>query len=263
MSTYPPPGYGPGEPSHDPRYSGQSGGYGGPAGGGSGYPQSSSGGYPQSSSGSYPPSSGSYPQSSAGSYPPPSSSGAYSQSSEPYPQASGYPSSGADPSAPSSPAGPAPQFGTPVPPKKSKAPLVVGIVLGVVLLCCGGSTAAYLWAGDDGTDPSNVAAGEQTPSPKPSTKTTPRGKASPTPEEESIEGNLDQFKKGDCLTIDEATDEVEEASCGSKGALKVLLRKDGTTSESACESTDYTQYLYQDGTIGTLQDFILCVGPAR
>ncbi|MEO3924015.1 hypothetical protein ABGB07_09170 [Micromonosporaceae bacterium B7E4] len=256
MSTYPPPGYGPGEPSHDPRHSGQPGGYGGPAGGGSGYPPPSSG--------SYPPSSGSYPQSSAGSYPPPSSSGPYPQSPESYPQASGYPSSGADPSAPSSPAGPAPQFGTPVPPKKSKAPLVVGIVLGVVLLCCGGGTAAALWAGDDDADPSNVAASDETPSPKPSTKTTPpRGKASPTPEEESIEGNLDQFKKGDCLTIDEATDEVEEASCGTRGALKVLLRKDGTIKESACESTDYTQYLYQDGTIGTLQDFILCVGPAR
>ncbi|MEQ4301675.1 hypothetical protein ABNF97_09830 [Plantactinospora sp. B6F1] len=214
MSTYPPPGYGPGEPSHDPRHSGQPGGYGSPAGGGAGYPQSPD-----------------------------------------------YPASGAYPSAPSSPAGPQAQFGTPVPPKKSKAPLIVGVVLGVLLLCCGGSTAAYLWAGDD--DPSNVAASDETPGPKTSGKTTPpKGKPSPSPDEDSIEGNLDQFKKGDCLTIDKVTSEVEEASCGDKGALKVLLRKNGTIKEAACESTDYTQYLYQDGTIGTLNDFILCVAPA-
>ncbi|GAA3766300.1 hypothetical protein GCM10022225_60790 [Plantactinospora mayteni] len=260
MSTYPPPGYGPGEPSNDPRYSGQSGGYGAPAGGGSGYQSHSSGSY-QPSSDPYQQSSGSYQQSSSGSYPPPSSPGSYPQSSEQqYPQASGYPSSGAHASAPSSPAGPPAQFGTPVPPKKSKAPLIIGIVLGVVLLCCGGGTALALWAGDDETDP-GVAASESPDAPSP--KTTPKGKASPTPEEDSIEGDLDKFKKGDCLTIDEITDEVEEASCGAKGALEVLLRKDGTISESACESTDYTQYLYQDGTIGTLQDFILCVAPAR
>ncbi|AVT39891.1 hypothetical protein C6W10_29440 [Plantactinospora sp. BB1] len=260
MSTYPPPGYGPGEPPHDPRQSGQPGGYGGPAGGGSGYPPPSQGGYPQS-----PSSGGPYGQ-------PPSSGGPYGQSpssgnpygqSESYPQSGGYQQSGGYPSTPSSPAGPAAQFDAPVPPpKKSKAPLVIGIVLGVVLLCCGGGIASYLWAGDD--EPSNVAASDETPSPTASAKATPpKGKPSPTPGEESIEGNLDQFKKGDCLTIDEATDEVDEASCGTKGALKVLLRKDGTIKESACESTDYTQYLYQDGAIGTLEDFILCVAPAR
>ncbi|MFY1688314.1 LppU/SCO3897 family protein [Plantactinospora sp. WMMB782] len=223
MSTYPPPGYGPDGPSQDPR---QSGGYGAPgAGGDSGYP----------------PPSGSYPPPSSGSYPPPS----------------GYPAQGDYPSAPDS----AGQTGTPVPPKKSKAPLIVGIVLGVLLLCCGGGTAAVLWAGDD-EDPSNASA-EQTPTPEPSAKTTPpKGKPSPTPEEDSVEGNLDQFKKGDCLTLDDSG-KVEEASCGARGALKVLLRKDGTISESACENTEYTQYLYQDGTIGTLQDFILCVAPAR
>ncbi|GIG90779.1 LppU/SCO3897 family protein [Plantactinospora endophytica] len=259
MSTYPPPGYGPGEPPHDPRQDtgyGNPPGYGAPTSGGSGYPPQSPGPY-QSSPGSYPSSPGPY-QSAPGSYS--SSAGSYPQASEPYPQASGYPSQPGSPAGPVAPA----SFGEPVPPKKSKAPLIIGIVLGVVLLCCGGGTAAVLWAGDDG-DPANVA-GEQSPSPSPkaSGKTTPpKGKPSPTPGEETIEGNLDQFKKGDCLTIDEATDEVEESSCGAKGALKVLLRKDGTIKESACESTDYTQYLYQDGTIGTLQDFILCVGPAR
>ncbi|MDG4790288.1 hypothetical protein O7626_30945 [Micromonospora sp. WMMD1102] len=261
MSTYPPPGYGPDGPSQDPR---QSGGYGAPgAGGDSGYPPPGSGSYPPPGSGSYPPpgsgsypppGSGSYPPPGSGSYPPPSGSGSY-------PPPSGYPAQGDYPSAPGSPAGPAGQTGTPVPPKKSKAPLIVGIVLGVLLLCCGGGTAAVLWAGDD-EDPSNVSA-EQTPTPKPSAKTTPpKGKPSPTPEEDSVEGNLDQFKKGDCLTLDDSG-KVEEASCGARGALKVLLRKDGTISESACEKTDYTQYLYQDGTIGTLQDFILCVAPAR
>lgn len=237
MSTYPPPGYGPsGGPPHDPRqdagrYSGQPG-YGGSAGAGSGYP---------------PPPSGSYP--------PPSSS-TYPQSPGTYPQSAGYPpSSAAQPSAPSSPTGPA-QPGAPVGPKKSKAPLIVGIVLGVVLLCCGGGTALYFIADDKAADLDSLAGSEVGPD-----GPSPGGEAQPTPSDESVEGNLDQFKTGDCLTIDEATDEVDEASCGTKGALKVLLRKDGTISESACSTTDYTQYLYQDGTLDTLEDFILCVGP--
>ncbi|MFY1673514.1 LppU/SCO3897 family protein [Plantactinospora sp. WMMB334] len=143
--------------------------------------------------------------------------------------------------------------------------MIVGIVLGVVLLCCGGGVAAVLFV-DDGAEP-GAAGGQQstapsTRAPTPKGGPTPEDDATP-PDEESIKGDLDRFKKGDCLTIDEATDEVDEVGCGTRGALKVLLRKDGTISESACSATDYTQYLYQDGAVGTLQDFILCVAPAR
>ncbi|MGI5211699.1 LppU/SCO3897 family protein [Plantactinospora sp. CA-290183] len=178
------------------------------------------------------------------------------QGSGPYPDQPGY-----GPPAPSTPTGPGlPAEPAAAPPRKSRAPLIVGIVLGLVLLCCGGGIGAFLLTGDD--EPSGAAPEAAASQASPKADGNPKASGSPNPSEETVEGDLDRYQKGDCLTVDEATDKVEPARCGVKGAYQVLLRKNGTTGESACESTEYTMYLYQDSTIGTARDFVLCVGPA-
>jgi hypothetical protein len=137
-----------------------------------------------------------------------------------------------------------PQDGYPVapPPKKSNTALkIVGLVAVVFLLLCGAGIVAIALS-DKSSDTADSPG------------------ADPSSSVESVQGNLDKFKIGDCLTIS-STNTVKAAKCADTGALKVLLRKDGTTDDAACQQTEATQSLFQDGS-GTTHDFVLCIGPA-
>jgi hypothetical protein len=151
-------------------------------------------------------------------------------------------------------------------PSRSRLPLIIGgAVLGVlVLVCAMGVLLVQLGssADDDGgpqrAGPANTS---QPPTSTPTTRpATPDATNSPT--EESIEGDLTRFSVGDCLTITGADNTVNPAKCTDSGAYKVLLRRDGTTDEKVCDSTEATDILYQDGT-GTSKDLVLCVAPAK
>jgi hypothetical protein len=96
---------------------------------------------------------------------------------------------------------------------------------------------------------------------QPSTRSPGQQPAGPGTAEE-VTGDLDRYKVGDCLTVDDATNNVAPAKCADAGAYKVLLRKDGTIDDSVCRNTDATMSLYEDAD-GTARDFVLCVGPAK
>jgi hypothetical protein len=142
--------------------------------------------------------------------------------------------------------------------------IIGGAVLGVLVLVCAlivfvvrlGATA-----GDDtGSERAEPASSTSERPKSPTATSTAPADSSPT--EESIEGDLARFNVGDCLTITGAENTVNPASCTASGAFKVLLRRDGTTDEKVCDSTDATEILYQDGA-GTSRDLVLCVAPAK
>jgi hypothetical protein len=171
------------------------------------------------------------------------------------------------PQYPGAPYQPGQPFPGPVPGQRSgsRTPLIiVGVVVGVlVLFCAAGVFIVGLGAAvDDSSGPERAAPAAST-GPPASTRTA--APATPgttnTPTEESIEGDLARFKAGDCLTITGADNTVNPARCTDSGAYKVLLRRDGTTDEKVCDSTDATDFLYQDG-IGTSRDLVLCVALA-
>ena len=163
-------------------------------------------------------------------------------------QAPGAPYSGGQ--APYGDSGQAP-FNTPYaqPQKpKSKLPLILGIIGAVVLLCVAGVVVLAV-IGNKAADDLAAGANATTSAPK---------KPNSTSSEQSVEGDLERYKAGDCMTITGGDNTVKPAKCTDPGAWKVLLRKDGTTSDTACDNTDATQVLYQDGT-GTKDDLVLCV----
>jgi hypothetical protein len=165
---------------------------------------------------------------------PPPPGDAAGQPYQPYPDQPGQPF----------PAGP------PQPPKKrSKAPLIIGIVVGVLVLCCGGGALALALSGNDDK---TSAAGSGSPSPSASSTGATEG---------DVTGDdLDQFKTGDCMTIENGTNEVTAAKCTVPGAYKVLLRKDYTVDDAACDDTDATDTLTSDQD-GISHDLILCIAP--
>ena len=149
----------------------------------------------------------------------------------------------------------------------SRTPLIIiGVVVGVIVLVC--AAGAFLVALGSAVDDSPStdragAAGSAEPPPsttRPATPTTPG--TTNAPSEESIEGDLTLYNTGDCLTITGADNTVKPAKCTDSGAYKVLLRRDGTTDTKVCDSTDATEFLYQDG-VGTSRDLVLCVAPAK
>jgi hypothetical protein len=148
----------------------------------------------------------------------------------------------------------------------SRTPLIiVGVVVGVlVLFCAAGVFLVGLGAAVDDSPGPDRAGASGSAEPPASTRTaapTTPGTTN-TPTEESIEGDLARFKVGDCLTITGAENTVNPAKCTDSGAYKVLLRRDGTTDEKVCDSTDATDFLYQDG-VGTSRDLVLCVSLAK
>ncbi|MGA8117913.1 MAG: hypothetical protein WCA46_30115 [Actinocatenispora sp.] len=151
--------------------------------------------------------------------------------------------------------GPVPPPGAPIPPKSkgSKAPMIIGIVVVVLVVCCGGLGVAGYFSSKDGKDSSNSATGGD--SSDTGADVSPSASA-----DADVDGDLAQFHNDDCLT--QKGSEVDVASCTDPGAYKVLLRVNYTTAESACAETDYTEMLYQDGS-GKLHDFILCIAPVK
>jgi hypothetical protein len=147
----------------------------------------------------------------------------------------------------------------------SRTPLIiVGVVVGVIVLVCAAGVAlvALGAAVDDGSGTDRAgAAGSAAPPASTQAAAPPTPGATTPPTEESIEGDLAKFKVGDCLTITGTENSVNPAKCTDSGAYKVLLRRDGTTDEDVCDSTDATDVLYQDG-VGTSRDLVLCVAPA-
>jgi hypothetical protein len=148
---------------------------------------------------------------------------------------------------------------------RGKAPLILGILGAVGLLCVGLTAAAVLIAGRVGDSVDDPAASDPLVggTPPAGTSGEPRPSAPAggggSPSEGEVQGDLSRYKTGDCLTVS-ANNTVKPAKCTDRGAYKVLLRRDGTTNDSVCESTDATESMYQDAA-GTRQDFVLCIAP--
>lgn len=138
-------------------------------------------------------------------------------------------------------------------PKRSKAPLIIGLIVGVLVLCCVGGSLVVYFSPDSGTDSSASSGSSSTDN--------GGGAASPSPTDEDVAGNLDQFHAGDCLLISKNND-VSPTSCSTKGAYEVYLRENGTISDSYCKNTRATTSLYEDVEGGSSEDFVLCIGPA-
>ncbi|MGH3656224.1 MAG: LppU/SCO3897 family protein [Micromonosporaceae bacterium] len=137
----------------------------------------------------------------------------------------------------------------PAAPKKSKAPLIIGIIVAIVLVCCGGGTLAIYLAGDaakKAAEEGNTGGGTED-------------------DGSDIPSTIDDVQAGDCITM-EGTDDAPDAKpaeCNAKGAYEVLLRKDGTLDEKVCEKTDYTEVFMSDVIGETSTDYILCVKPVK
>jgi hypothetical protein len=127
--------------------------------------------------------------------------------------------------------------------RRSKAPLIIGIVAVACLAICGLGVVVVAVADNSSSDAKDATS-----------------ESSLDPSTEAVQGDLTKYKAGDCLTIDGAN-KVTSASCTTKSAYKVLLRKDGTTSDAACENTEATNSLYQKDTRGSAHDFVLCIAP--
>jgi hypothetical protein len=183
--------------------------------------------------------------------PVPAGSGASPGYAPPGPGYGAWPAPGSPPSPPSPP-GPA---------RRGKAlPILIGVLGMVLVLFVGAGFVAYRTFFDGVKAPSRTAGtppppAAAQPSAQPSAQPTAAGTA------EEVTGDLSRYKTGDCLSVDDATNNVEPATCSDAGAYKVLLRKDGTIDDSVCRSTDATMSLYEDAD-GTARDFVLCVGPA-
>jgi hypothetical protein len=161
--------------------------------------------------------------------PVPAGSGASPGYAPPGPGYGAWPAPGSPPSPPSPP-------GPPSPARRGKAlPILIGVLGMVLVLFVAAGFVAYRTFFDGVKAPSRTA--------------------------EEVTGDLSRYKTGDCLSVDDATNNVEPATCSDAGAYKVLLRKDGTIDDSVCRSTDATMSLYEDAD-GTARDFVLCVGPA-
>lgn len=132
------------------------------------------------------------------------------------------------------------------PKKKSKTPLVLGIVAAVIVLCCGGGALALYAGGDSLKDAASDAAS-----------------AAASEAANDLPASVDDVKTGQCITL-EGTDDnpvAEPVECTDPKAYTVLLRKEGTTDEAACKGTDYTEIYAMDIVGETRGDYILCVKP--
>jgi hypothetical protein len=162
---------------------------------------------------------------------------------------------------------PGQQFPVPgnVRPSHSKTPLIiVGAVLGGLLLSCVvGVVVIALTPADNGAGPGVASSASATGTSGVTATPTSTG----SPSQYDLEGDIDRYKEGDCLMITGADNEVKPANCTDAGALKVFLRREGvdvTTRQQVCDAVedDVTDILYLDA-IGTSEDLVLCVGPAK
>jgi hypothetical protein len=144
----------------------------------------------------------------------------------------------------------------------------VGAVLGGFLLfCAAGIAVITLTPSDEEREPTaaSSASAAATPSTTAAPTTAPTPTSTGSPSSFDLEGDLDGFKQGDCLTITGTDREVKPAKCTDPGAMKVFLRRDGVDAsrDDVCDSVDEdtTDILYVDD-VGIANDLILCVGPA-
>jgi hypothetical protein len=150
-------------------------------------------------------------------------------------------------------------------PSRSRTPLIiVGAVLGGLLLSCVVGVVVITLTPTDNGAGSDVASSAGATGTSGVTAT-PTSTGSPS--QDDLEGDIDRYKEGDCLTITGADNEVKPATCTDAGALKVFLRREGvdaTTRQQVCDAVedDITDILYVDA-LGTSEDLVLCVGPAK
>ena len=133
------------------------------------------------------------------------------------------------------------------------------------MLACGGGLLWFFNKASDAVNDANKQlndAASQLASP-PSTAPTSTGKPGTSPSTETVTGDpLNKFKKGDCLTLNDTTNEVKTAKCTDKTAYKLLMRKDGTTSETACSTVDSEQILYQVSD-KVSEQLVLCIAKVK
>jgi hypothetical protein len=128
------------------------------------------------------------------------------------------------------------------------------VVIILVLGCLGGvGYGVYYFAN------SPLVTAFTNPSATPSTG--PSGPPSPAPKKTG-EGDGATIGIGQCVTVrKEGPDNnfVDRASCGGKGAYKVVARFPGTTDTDKCESTSADTTYEFDNSDGSSSDYVLCL----
>lgn len=124
-----------------------------------------------------------------------------------------------------------PGAGPPPAPKKNNTPLIIGLIVGVVLLCviglCGGGVV-YNLVNDD--SPAASPSAQQTGRPSPSDRYSPPPEVIPTTEQALPA----PAAVGDCITVDKTGDFLGLGNCnGTRGTYRVLsvIREQGTCSD--------------------------------
>ncbi|MFC7244264.1 hypothetical protein ACFQO7_17460 [Catellatospora aurea] len=122
------------------------------------------------------------------------------------------------------------QPGPPPPPKKNNTPLIIGLIIGVVVLCvvglCGGGVV-YNLVNDDSPSPSPTA--QRTARPSPSDLYSP-----PEPIPTTEAALPAPAAVGDCITVDKTGDFLGLGNCnGTRGTYRVLSvdRAQGTCAD--------------------------------
>jgi hypothetical protein len=176
----------------------------------------------------------------------------------PYQQPAGYPGQ------------PFPGPATPRSSGGKTALIVVGAVVGALVLLCGAGVLVVALSPSSSTDTGSNVAGSATASPTASATagSTPTQATTPTaePSTDDLEGDIDRYKEGDCLTITGADNTVKPAKCTDAGAYKVLLRREGvdaTTRQAVCDPVEATTDILYVDAVGTSEDLILCIGAAK
>jgi hypothetical protein len=142
--------------------------------------------------------------------------------------------------------------------------IILGAVVGGFLLCCvAGVVVVAVSPSDNSSGPDVASSAGATATSGTTAPPTPTG----SPSSDDLEGDIDRYKEGDCLTITGADNQVKPAKCSDAGALKVFLRRDGVdaaTRQQVCDAVDddISDVLYVDA-VGTSDDLVLCVGAAK
>lgn len=130
--------------------------------------------------------------------------------------------------------------------------IIVGAVLVLVLLVCGGTVFALYQAGDAAND-----ALKNIPTVAPTLPTLPTEEPLATPDA------ADTVQVGDCI-VNDGTDEqasIRKVPC-AKDALEVLIRIPFTDDgEKACEDVPGADswYMYTSSSVGGVGDYVLCL----
>ncbi len=149
------------------------------------------------------------------------------------------------------PTAPLPEVAAPSDPAPSRrATITVVVLVGVlVLVLCGGGSAALYLLGTADRQPAAAASIPPSPRGRPSNAAPP----SPSFDPGSI-------IKGNCV-VNQGTDEVpviRAATCGP-GTFQVLVRIDSTSDTTKCREVPGTTHHYFYSTTPATLDFVLCL----